>query len=355
MEPRSSDEKTTRENGKGIIEKRTRAHEGGGDGRVLRYRKKMDEISRAFKKNLLEYKVAGFRDATKQRKDSRTKKWMHREVKEWVHQEVHSPHVGLLRGMRGLNVETLHMLRIGLVQKPFFMKGCECGMTEKKWVVVQPGYTIPIFDPEKRSEVVTIKVRVFDDAKYRYCFLPCPTKVPSYVIGPRNARIAIISESEFGAMLWYQETPGSLCVGLGGARKPIDEYTHNLLKKIGLIFISMDSDDPGKEAAVSLLKKYPQAILFRCGVSKTWEDCHIDGKASLSKIIQPYETAFDEGVLSSEEETLEKGEEEEMAAVLGRETRKRWAMGDIEFIHNRVLAGQKEWKNDSVAPKARNP
>ncbi|MCY3975358.1 MAG: hypothetical protein OXF02_07450 [Simkaniaceae bacterium] len=318
---------TPSENGKVNKEKDAGARARVREESLIRlYRSKMRELSFDFKDNLLAKGVTGPGGETKQ--------------------TVNSPHVGLLRGMRGLNVETLQMLRIGLVQKVISLKGSDCGMPHLKEITIYPGYTIPIFDPEKGGEVVAIKMRMFDETYGRYRYLPCPTKVPPYVIGPTNARIAIISESEFGAMLWYQEVPAVLCVGLGGATKPIDEYTHNLLRKIDLIFIAMDSDPAGTDAAAYLAEKYPQAIRFRCGVAKTWEDRHIDGSSALKKLVEPYETAFEEGMLDIEEETLDEEEEKELATVLGRETRKHFSEEEIKYLYEKVKAGQEAWRND---------
>jgi DNA primase len=173
-----------------------------------------------------------------------------------------------LREEKGLNDETIR--KAGLGYNPTDI--CEQreawglppatndeGKPKKQWLPA--GLVIPFAMQEK---IQRLRIRRSDPGDGNRYIVASGSSMAPMILGEREAKAAILVESELDAILLWQEV-GDLCaiVALGSAQAKPDAATEALLKRMKTILVSLDDDVTGQQQIVRYwLKTFPQAKYY---------------------------------------------------------------------------------------------
>jgi DNA primase len=151
----------------------------------------------------------------------------------------------------------------------------ENGFPKRQWL--PKGIVIPSL---QNSHPTKIKIRrsdwVSEDALPKYVEISGSTQAPSVYGDP--SKPIIIVESELDAILIQQEAAYLVCsIALGGVSKKPDVELHELLKRVPLILLSLDFDEPGKKHYSFWIKHYPNL--------RSWPAAHGKSPGDLFKTL----------------------------------------------------------------------
>lgn len=208
---------------------------------------------------------------------------------EWCHSKLMAdPSALALLYKRGFNLESIIRFKLGFNPKNLRIaredwelepQMEEDGDPKKLWLPA--GIVIPSFS---NDQVVKIKIRRSNlkegDNFAKYIEVSGSKRCLS-VYGDSNIKVALIIESELDAVLVQQEA-GDLvyCVALGGATKPLDYHTGQLLRHTPILLFCPDFDEAGKKAWDEWKKMFPyiQRILTPdLGEGKSAGDAYLAG------------------------------------------------------------------------------
>ncbi len=161
---------------------------------------------------------------------------------------------------RGLRPNFAEVFGVGYNDRDLFIDG-EVLKVPKSHVFIPQGLIV-FYDHEVDGKVRCIKAKVRrqknDDALPKYIQISGSANQPM-VFGYCCEKIPLIVESELDAVLCLQEASSLVwTVALGGAGKPIDEYTDKLLQKSQCILWALDQDAAGRNQFCSWKNRYPQ-------------------------------------------------------------------------------------------------
>ncbi len=112
---------------------------------------------------------------------------------------------------------------------------------------------------------------------------------------PENARHVVLCEGEIDAMTWYQHGIPALSVPMGGgagAKQDWIESDYDRLQRFDTLYISMDMDGPGQDAAKEIISRLG---IERCRVvalpSKDANQCLMDGHTDFAGFLRSARTA----------------------------------------------------------------
>lgn len=149
---------------------------------------------------------------------------------------------------------------LGYVARDMKIPGAYWGLS-RDFLWVPQGILIP-FIGAIDGEVSCLKLKVrrerVDDTLPKYIEISGSSKKCT-VLGYHSMKPALIAESELDAILCLQEASDLVwCVALGGASKPVDEETDELLKKASSILWALDQDEAGKKHYFAWRERYSQ-------------------------------------------------------------------------------------------------
>jgi hypothetical protein len=170
-------------------------------------------------------------------------------IREWLHEQ------------KGLSDETIRKARLGFNPKYFSQSGTIWGLAGDDIVHLSEGLVIPTLQGEN---LVRLRIRSDNPGEHdRYKNVTGSTAKIPMVLGTDKGA-AVIVESELDAILLCQEA-GDLayCIALGSASTKPDKQTHDLIKSLPVVLLSLDADDAGQTAAWSFWPEtYRQTIRY---------------------------------------------------------------------------------------------
>ena len=145
---------------------------------------------------------------------------------------------------------------LGYIPKDIFVDGSEWGL-EKGSLWIPQGLLLPSYHS---IDCIKLKIRRqrCDDGFPKYIEISGSSN-RCLVLGYYMPKFAIVVESELDAILCAQGAEDLVwVVAAGGASKPVDEETDELLRGSPLILFSMDQDGAGRGQYRAWRDRYPQ-------------------------------------------------------------------------------------------------
>ncbi len=209
----------------------------------------------------------------------------------WCHEKLlgDSNSMNLLAD-RGITIETISKFKLGyhpgLKGRDIFRGRKDWGLEEelkedgfpkKIWIPI--GIVIPAFGGDGRVNMVKIRRSNWKegDKMPKYVYVSGSIKRPS-IYGDSSLPVALVLESELDAML-IQQFASDLCCcfALGGATKPIDLDTDQLLRKAKSVLFCPDFDKAGAVAWSKWKDKYSNIQRILTPDGKGPGDAHLAG------------------------------------------------------------------------------
>jgi len=213
-------------------------------------------------------KEQGRTDKTNSKKAPPSKEWQ-KTLKAKVSQFFDNIAVEEVFSRRGINGTTVKELRLGYnsIDKPIKCQG--------ETVTFSEGMILTVY---RGDDLYSVQFRKWLNGSGYYYFKGSVPVPYHYTKLQKIEAPVIIVESALDAIVLYQEA-GDLvhAVALGSAQAKPDAYLKALLSKATAIFVCMDYDDTGFEAAGWWQENYPVAKICYCPKGKDVGDYHLGG------------------------------------------------------------------------------
>jgi DNA primase len=178
------------------------------------------------------------------------------KMRQWLHEE------------KGLSDDSIRKAGLGYnpadVYEPRPSWGLPEALSEKgnpKKVWLPAGLVIPF---AMQGKVQRLRIRRSDPGDGNRYIIVSGSSMGPMILGGREAKAAIVVESELDAILLWQEV-GDLCnvIALGSAQAKPDARTQTLLKRMKTILIGLDDDEAGQKEIIRYwLRAFPQAKYY---------------------------------------------------------------------------------------------